>query len=322
MNKRINMHSIGRKFFHLLPATVAILLVFLLPPIAIAIIFAYFTAPIVSFLHKKIKLPYTLGTLIVMILFLAVLSLFIAVALYGLIDTVPVIVQQIAPYTNHENLTGKLFSFVQEKALQYGEALIEYAITFFSTFFQQVFSILFFILSFFFALRESAKNRFWFIIYFPSNIRKQAKAQFAKAGELITAFFFVEFRLFLLTFFLLSIGFIVLKFQAPIGNAFLISLVDSLPFLGIGLFLIPMSIFFFYINDWTVGIALLILFIFILITRQVVESYLWSSTFQLKPVHTFFITAFSVYLFGLAGIAFTPFFLFIAIKLRNHKWFT
>ena len=57
-------------------------------------------------------------------------------------------------------------------------------------------------------------------------------------------------------------------------------------------------------------------------TRQMAESYMWASTFQLKPIHAFFIMACSFYLFGLPGILLTPFLLFAALKVRQHPLFT
>ena len=119
-----------------------------------------------------------------------------------------------------------------------------------------------FLVAYFFALRESGKNRFWFLVYFPVSMRASAKRIFTKSGELFGTFAFVEARLFLLTFIILSIGFSVLGFESPIGSAFLVSLADSLPLLGIGLFLIPMSAFFLYSNQLFIGVSLALLYIF------------------------------------------------------------
>ncbi len=124
--------------------------------------------------------------------------------------------------------------------------LLEYTVTIIQTVFQQLFSLFIFLVAYFFALRESGKNRFWFLVYFPVKIRKPAKRMFTKAGKLIGTFISVEARLFFLTFLILTIGFFFLTIQSPIGIAFLISLADSLPFLGIGFFLFPMAAFFLY----------------------------------------------------------------------------
>lgn len=305
-----------------LPAILIGILFFIVPPITIAVLVAYFTAPLLSAIRTLVKLPLTVATLLVMGLILSLFGLFIFILLHGLIDTLPAVEQHIAPFTGNTDITGKLFVFLEDNIVQYGHALLEYAAAKISTVFQQMFSLFIFLVAYFFALRESGKNRFWFLVYFPNKIRGSAKRMFTKGGQLIGTFFSVEVRLFLLTFLILTIGFFFLQFSSPIGTAFLISIADSFPLLGIGLFLLPMSAFFLYTGNQFVGITLILLYIFTMTTRQMTESYMWASTFQLKPVHAFYITVCSFYLFGLPGILLTPFLLFAAIKVKDHPMFT
>lgn len=305
-----------------LPAIIAIIFIYFIPPVGIAIIVAYFTAPILIALRMVIRLPLTLATLFVMLSILFIFSTFGFIALHGLMDTIPLAEKHLSHYTGSTDITGKLFNFIDEKLIQYGHALLEHVITFTTTLFQKIFSLFIFIVAYFFALRESGKNRFWFLIYFPTRMKKPAERIFRKSGELIGTFFFVEARLFLLTFIILAVGFSLIGFQSPIGSAFLVSLVDSLPLLGIGLFLIPMAIFFIYSNQLIVGISLALIYILVITTRQMAESYMWASAFRVKPIHAFFITVCSFYLFGLPGILLTPFLLFTALKLKKHPYFT
>ena len=305
-----------------LPALLALIFIYFVPPVGIAIIVAYFTAPILTALRTVSRLPLTIATIFVMLSIIFIASTFLFIALHGLMDTIPLVETQLAHYTNSTDFTGRVFAFLDEKFIEYGHALLEYAISFTTTMFQKIFSLFIFLVAYFFALRESGKNRFWFLIYFPARMKKPAKRIFKKSGELIGTFFFVEARLFLLTFLVLSIGFTVVGFNSPIGSAFLVSLVDSLPLFGIGLFLIPMAVFYVYTKQLFVGISLALLYIFVITTRQMAESYMWASAFRVKPIHAFFITVCSFYLFGLPGILLTPFLLFAALKLRKHPSFT
>lgn len=305
-----------------LPAFLVLLILFLVPPVAIAVIVAYFTAPILLSIRSILKLPLTLATLLVMCLISLLVGAFTFMALHGLIDTLPAVERQISPFTGNTDIAAKLFIFLENNIVQYGHALLEYAATKISTFFQQMFSTFIFLVAYFFALRESGKNRFWFLIYFPRAIRESTKKMITKGGQLIGTFLSVEFRLFLLTFLVLTVGFFFLGFGSPIGTAFLIALADSLPLLGIGIFLLPMSAFFLYTGNQFIGISLILLYFFTMITRQMAESYMWASTFQVKPIHAFYITVCSFYLFGIPGILLTPFLLFAAIKVKQHPMFT
>lgn len=305
-----------------IPAIVTGVMIYFVPPVAIAIILAYFSAPILLAVRSVTKLPLTIATLLVMSLLLFMTGAFTYVALHGIIDIVPIVQKHLTPFTKNTDIVGKMMTLLEEKVIQYGQALLEYAVTTIRTIFQQLFSLFIFLVAYFFALRESGKNKFWFLAYFPTSIRRPAKRMLTSAGKLIGTFIFVELRLIFFTFLILAIGFACLRFSSPIGIAFLISLVDSLPFFGVGLFLLPMALFFLHSGNLYVGIVLILLYILTLTTRQIAESYMYASTFQLKAIHTFFIMASSVYLFGLVGILLTPFLLFAATKVKQHRLFT
>ena len=303
------------------PIILTLIVIFLFPPAAIAVIIAYFTAPLLTAVHNVLKIPLTIATLLVIFALLSVIVAFVYIGLYGIIEVIPAVERHLAPFTNSTDFIGITVSFLKEKIVQYGHALIEYTATIIQALFQQLVSLFIFLIAYFFALRESGKNRFWFLIYFPVKFRKQAKHTISEASKLIGTFISVEARLIFITFIILSIGFSVLRFGSPIGTALLISLTDSLPFLGIGIFLIPMIAFFLHSGDLFIGISLILLYLVTITTRQLAESYMWASTFQLKPIHAFFIMACSVYLFGLVGILLTPFLLFAALKIKQHPLF-
>lgn len=314
------------KFFNtnlapLIPALIGGIFLFLVPPAAIAIIIAYFAAPVVKFVHRLFGLPRTLSTLLAMLFIIGIVAGVFIMATQGLMDTLPVVEKHIEPYIGNQDWSGVAITFLKENILTAGHTLVEHTVTFTGLLFQQVLTLFIFLVAFFFALRESEKDRFWFLVYFPASMRRQAHRLFKKAGELIGHFISIEARLFCLTFLLLCTGFFLLSFSSPIGTAFVISLADSLPLLGTGLFLLPMIVFYFYTGNYLFGSAILLLYILTLVSRQIAESYLWASTFRVKPVHAFLITASSFYLFGLPGILLTPFLLFTAMKIRNHPKF-
>ncbi len=305
-----------------LPVILILIVLITVPPAAFAVLAAYFTAPILVSIRSVLKLPLTIATLFVMLLLFFLCGAFLFIAFHGLLDSIPAIEKQVKPFTGNTDFTGKIFTFLEQKVIEYGHAMIEYVFVISRTIFQSLFNLFIFLVAFFFSLRESGKNRFWFLVYFPIPIRKATKQMLEASGKLIGSFISVEARLFMITFILLSIGFMFIGFKAAIGNAFLITLVDSIPFLGIGIFMIPMAAFYLYTGQMFIGVALLLLYLLSMITRQLSESYLWASTFQLRPVHAFFITACSVYLFGLPGILLTPFLLFAAHKVKIHPYFS
>ncbi|AXH99447.1 AI-2E family transporter [Sporosarcina sp. PTS2304] len=305
-----------------LPAISIVLFILIIPPIGFAIILAFFSAPLVNSLISLTKLPAFLATLIVMSLLAFLLYSFIFLLINGLISVIWAIEDQLILILEMVDVKGWNINDIAENLIQSSHEAVEGFISFFQKFFQQLFSTFMFIIAFFFALRESATNRFWFLVYFPKNFRTNATRVFSKASRLMGHFFSVQLRLFFVTFVLMSIGFRLLQFESYLTKAFLLSLVDSIPFLGIGLVFLPMIAFTFYIENLQLAVGLLILYIILLVTRQMTESYLWAHTFKLRTVHSFLITACAVYLFGIYGVLFLPFFLFLALKIKEHPTFT
>lgn len=316
-SQRLQMYM--RQWF---PALLIVLILLLVPPVGFAVILAFFTAPLARAFISVIRIPVSLAVIIVMGSFLLLIYTFIFLTINGVVTMLSSIEEPLSQIVQSINIKTIDFHSVEESFLQFSQSAIEGILTFFGTLFQQLFGIFIFLISYFLALRESTKNRYWFLVYFPSSMRKSAKKIFSKASELIGHFINIQVRLFLVTFIIMSLGFLIIGFDSAIHRAFLISLADSIPFLGIGLFLLPMIVYFLYIDQMTIGIGLVTLYLVIIITRQMIESYLWAHTFRLRTVHSFFITVCAVYLFGIYGILFLPFLLFIAMRIKNHPSFT
>lgn len=328
MKKVTKMTSLKREkklitamFVRCFPILFTLVIFFLFPPVAIAIILAFLTSPLLNTVRAVTKLPLTLSTLVV-IIFICLMSFsFFYIGLYGLIELIPSVEKHLASIHPNIDYMNRLISFLEESIVTYGQAILDYAFTMIQTIIQQFINLVIFFVAYFFALRESGKSRFWFLIYFPVRFRIQARRNLEKASELFSTFLFVEIKLIFITFLILALGFFILQFSFPLGLAFIISLVDSLPFLGIGLFLIPMIAFFLYTSDIWTGVFLTCIYIVVATTRQFAESYMWASAFQLKPIHTFIILACAVYTFGFIGVLLAPFLLFAAFRIKHHPSF-
>jgi predicted PurR-regulated permease PerM len=304
------------------PVVIILILTWLIYPVTIAILLAYFLHPIVYRLHKATHLPRWISVLLFEITLLASILLgatLVVKELFELIYPLRIHLEelQVLLKTNRvnwqsviealsmvsENILKKITLFIQHLPAQFVETFV-------------------FLVALFFALQESLKSRTWFFIYIPTKTRKTIKPLFLKATDLFEKFTKVEVVLFLMTFLQLCIGFYALKFSSPFGLAFLISFADALPFLGTGIILIPMATYFVLTKQTTLGIIILLLYAFILLTRQLLESFLWANTMHIRAVHVFFISACSLLLFGVPGILLSPFFLLAAVHFSQHPWFT
>lgn len=297
-----------------------ITLFYFIPPIIFGLFFAYLVFPIFHYVGRLFRAPFFLVVAVFSIVLFAVIGAVLFLLLHSLITLLPTLQATIHLLeTNYDS--HPLFPFILDKFSSVLNEFMLYLVDFIKNSLHSVFELLIFIVTFYFALFESKRNRMWFFAYVPRLYRETWSRYFQKAMQLISYFLLVEIQLFTLTFVLLSIGFYFLQFEAFFMKAFLIAFADSLPFLGIGIFLIPLAIYFFIVGQPIVGALIMALYIFIQLIRQLTESMLWSHTFHLRMIHTFLISAASVLLFGLYGIILSPILLMLAIKAKQHPIF-
>lgn len=303
------------------PIIILILFVWKVLPVALAIFIAYFFFPIMR-MFKLMKLPLWIGAFLTELAAIVGSALLIVFAISQIMGIVPEIQMGLDELNIGMDHPEQLLPGVVGKLSIFSERIVEVITSLFQGVSQQLLNFTIFIITFFFSLMETGRSRFWFLIYLPKAWREQVKKGVEEAGWLFWTFLSVEFRLFMITFALLSIGFFSLGFSMPVGKAFLISLADALPFLGIGLFLLPLSVYYAIIGQYFLTTAILILFAFIQLTRQMAESYFWASTFHIRSVHSFLISAVSLYLFGIIGILISPFLILAALKIKENRFFT
>lgn len=312
-----NIESFLKKW---LPIVVIVILAWLIYPVTVAILIAYFSYPIVYSFQKVSRLPRWIAALFfefALLAFIILVATLVVKELFEIVYPFRFHLEELLLYANKAN-----WQSVIEGLSMVSESLLKKITLFIQHLPEQFVETFVFLVALFFALQESLKSRTWFFIYIPSRTRKTLKPLFLSATDLFEKFTKVEIKLFLLTFLQLTIGFYAMQFSSPIGLAFLISFADFMPFVGTGVFLIPMAVYFILTKQTTLGVIILLLYAFILLSRQLFESFLWANTMHIRAVHVFFISACSLLLFGVPGILLSPFLLLAAVHFRQHKWFT
>ncbi|WP_342598594.1 AI-2E family transporter [Psychrobacillus sp. FSL H8-0483] len=297
------------------PIGIIILILFIAYPLSLAILCGYFLFPITNFFYNKIKMPIIFSVLLTEALILTGVLLFLFFIVQTLIDLIPLIHDHVVLLPIDQLQKHPIFLMFEGEFQELLNKLLNNLLINLTHLPSYFFEVFLFSIGLFFSLTESTKDRLWFLVYFPKKSRSFFQRALIKASVVVNKFLSVGLKLFLLTFLLLSIGFIVLGLHNPIKYAFLISLVDSIPFLGTGLILIPLSVYFFLMDEQIVGTIILLLYLFVQLTRHIVDSMLWSASMQIKAVHVFFLSAAAILLFGFIGILFSPF-----IYLFANKW--
>lgn len=122
----------------------------------------------------------------------------------------------------------------------------------------------------------------------------------------------------IIVFFMLMVGFWLMKVPYFILISLVVAIIDMLPILGVGTVLIPWSIYSFITGELGRGIGMLALYILIILVRQVSEPRLIGKRVGLSPL----VTLISIYIgfraFGIVGVIFAPFTAMAVMSLINE----
>ena len=114
--------------------------------------------------------------------------------------------------------------------------------------------------------------------------------------------------LMLFTFGVLLLGFFILGVEHFVLFAFVISLLDALPVIGVGTALIPWGVYLVITKNAPLGIALLILYLTHTVLRQLVEPRIVGKNLGVHPIITLVVLYIGYSLFGFFGILLVPVF--------------
>ena len=111
----------------------------------------------------------------------------------------------------------------------------------------------------------------------------------------------------LVVFALLFVGFLILGIKYAILLAVIFALLDMLPLIGIGIFMIPWGIFELIFGSSGLGVGLLVLFAVCELTRNLIEPKIVGKNLGIHPILTLVILYASYSLFGIFGLLLIPF---------------
>lgn len=120
-----------------------------------------------------------------------------------------------------------------------------------------------------------------------------------------------------ITFFELSIGFLIMKLPYAGLLAILIAFVDALPILGVGTVLIPWAVVSLLAGDVTQAATLVFIYIVVLLVRNMIEPRIVGGQLGLDPFVTLLCIYFGFRIAGFAGMFIVPVIVLTVIKLNE-----
>ena len=142
--------------------------------------------------------------------------------------------------------------------------------------------------------------------WFPSSIRQPATAIWSDLQKALFGYIKAQFILISITGIIVIIGLFILNVESALLIGLLIGMVDLLPYLGVGIVMIPWALYNFMSGDLKLGLGLSVLYVIVLIVRQMMEPKILASNVGLDPLATLISMFVGLKLFGALGLLIGP----------------
>lgn len=325
-------------------------------PFIIALVIAFMINPLVNLFEKKAKMPRVLAVIVTLIILIAVfaglVTLLVAEIVSGANYLATVVPQhldtlidyiedyftaQIIPLYNQLTSIFKQLGTGQQDTIianiqNVGKTIGTTVGNFIKNLFGNIpnlFSwipnvatvLIFSLLATFFISKDWQRLSAKMNQLLPKKAQTSGKTIFLDLKKALFGFIKAQLTLISITTVIILIGLLILRVDYAITIALLTGIVDILPYLGTGAVFVPWIIYEAISGDMGLAIGLGVLYIIVLVQRQVMEPKILSSSIGLDPLATLIALFVGFKLFGFLGLIIGPVTLVITNTLYRAKVF-
>nr|WP_294490870.1 sporulation integral membrane protein YtvI [uncultured Mediterraneibacter sp.] len=292
---------------------IGVSLIRFLMPFVIGWIIAAIAAPLVTWLEKRLKIVRKLGSALIVILVLAAIigALYFGISrivaeVSDLVENFPTIYAQLETglgqigdtlsgiferlpkgvqngwNTVTENLDqymGNLVSRISEPTVTVAGNIARRVPDYLISFIVSVLSAYFFIVQ-----REEVLG--WMKRTAPEAVQKRMTLVMDNLRYAVGGYFKAQFKIMAIIFLILLVGLGFLGTGYFVLAALLIAFLDFLPFFGTGTALIPWAVYKFFMGDYKMTVALIIIYVITLAAHQLLQPKLVGDSVGLNPLVT------------------------------------
>ncbi|MFD3445337.1 sporulation integral membrane protein YtvI [Microbacteriaceae bacterium 4G12] len=310
-------------------------------PFIVALIIAYIMNPIVNLLDEKLRFSRPLAVFVTLILvfgaIVGVVTLLVTEAISAstyLLEVLPqqfpklvgylqdLIVHNIMPLYNDlatkfnrlgETQQNTIVSNIQnlgtditQKAKDLLTAILGGLTSFLGSLPTMVTVLIFILLATFFISNDWKRITKGMKRILPNRVHGYGENIFGDLKKALFGYIKAQCTLISMTMVIVLIGLLVLRVPYAITIALVTGFVDLLPYLGTGAVFVPWIIYAYFTGKVSLAIGLLILYIVVLVQRQVMEPKILSSNIGLHPLPTLIALFVGFKLFGFLGLIIGP----------------
>lgn len=333
---------------------------FILYPFLIAFILSFLMNPFVTYVERKFRFPRILATILIiftiLLLFIGSLVILIVKFIEGtayLADKLPVhfktfvtlveniINVKLVPFYHKLNSLFVTLDPNQKTMItDYVEQITSDIAASGATILQSVFiklsimvtqmpsSITIFIITLlatFLITKDWPKIQHKVIEKLPAFANLLSRNVFLHFKEAMGGYIKAQFILIAITGCIIFICLSILRIEHVLTITLLATIADLLPFIGTGIIFVPWIAYLFITENYAMTINLLLIYMFIIISRQIIEPKVISANIGLHPLSALFALFIGIQLWGLQGIIFAPILLILLKALQQagvpeHIW--
>jgi len=314
-----------------------------LMPFVVALLLAVIIDPGVNFLEKKLKVPRGLASFILLLILIGVIGSLIAISITQLIyelsslaeistnyantinDAILNLVDRIRTYyiSLPPNITSliesnmhSILNYISLFAKNLATWLLNFATKLPNFFFMTLITLV----ATFFISKDKNLILDFIKRQIPSHWAQHAKNIQIDLLKTFFGYLRAVAAIMLITFLEVSIGLVIIGFDYPFLLGLFVTIVDALPVLGSGSVMIPWALYnIIIIKNYMVGIYLLILYILVVVVRQMIEPKIVGQSIGLHPLVTLLSMFIGVKLFGALGLIIGPVFVVVFKALQRAE---
>ncbi|MBA4537104.1 sporulation integral membrane protein YtvI [Bacillus aquiflavi] len=325
-------------------------------PFIIGLIIAFMMNPVVNFFEKKGRMPRALAVFVSLIIIFAVFAGLITLLVVEIVSGTDYLAKvvpkhletvidyieqffaaQIIPlYNQLSNLLSSLDAGQQDTIMSNIESVGKKIGTTVGTFLQNFFGKIPAVLSWFpnaatvlvFSLLATFFiSKDWYRLsqlggrLLPARAKTSGKTVFTDLKKALFGFIKAQATLISISTVITLIGLLILRVDYAITIAILIGLVDILPYLGTGLVFVPWIIYEMIAGEMNLAIGLGVIYLLVIVQRQIMEPKILSSNIGLDPLATLIALFVGFKLVGFLGLIIGPVSLVLLTTLHRANVF-
>lgn len=310
-------------------------------PFLIALLFSFLINPFVTYLEKKLKFPRIFATFFVVCLVFFLMSGISFFVITELIQGTTYLAVKIPDH--YQNFIAQFESFLTNKIVPLYQQLISFVKTlntnqqttineniqqftsqiaisgtqFLTNFFLKIPVILSMIpysitIAIFTIIATILITNDWFTFkniinkMIPKQLKNFSKDILKYFEKSLIGYFRAQFMLIFISACLTLTGLLILNVNHALTITLIVAIVDLLPLIGTGIVFLPWIVYLFLTSHYTLTVGLTIIYIVIIITRQILEPKIISANIGINPLITLLAVFISIQLWGLSGVLITP----------------